>query len=78
MCGWMENEDVVLLVSDDGRSFTEMITDLLIPASLERGRRLRSVSLHIAKSNLQTFIWILLLSFKVQNVPEESLFRNEV
>ena len=84
--GWMENEDVVLLISDDGVGISpeilstilperekpspeaqisqfiiptgdskfsmEIITDSLIPASLERGQRLRSASLHIAKSNL--------------------------
>lgn len=85
--GWMENEDIVLLISDDGVGISpeilstilsgkwekaspaaqisqfiiptgdskfsmEIITDSLIPASLERGQRLRSASLHIAKSNL--------------------------
>lgn len=86
--GWMENEDVVLLISDDGVGISpeilstilperekaspaapisqfiiptgdskfsmEIITDSLIPASLERGRMLRSGSLHIVKSNLRS------------------------
>mgnify|MGYP000031315689 FL=1 len=86
--GWMENEDVVLLISDDGVGISpeilstilsgkekaspeaqisqfiiptgdskfsmEMITDLLIPAILERVRRLKSGSLHIVKSNLRS------------------------
>lgn len=93
----MENEDIVLLISDDGVGISpeilstilsgkgkaspeaqisqfiiptgdskfsmEIITDSLIPASLERGRMLRSGSLHIVKSNLRS---------------KKSLFRNEV
>ena len=84
----MENEDIVLLISDDGVGISpeilstilpegksqdlggtniavynthrdskfsmEIITDSLIPASLERGRMLRSGSLHIVKSNLRS------------------------
>lgn len=86
--GWMENEDIVLLISDDGVGISpgncqlsisgkgksqsggtniafiiptgdskfsmEIITDSLIPASLEEGRMLRSGSLHIVKSNLRS------------------------
>ena len=41
-----------IIHTGDSKFSMEIITDSLIPASLEKGQRLRSASLHIAKSNL--------------------------
>ncbi len=41
-----------IIHTGDSKLSMEIITDSLIPASLEKGQRLRSASLHIAKSNL--------------------------
>lgn len=44
----------VYIPTGDSKFSMEIITDSLIPASLERGRMLRSGSLHIVKSNLRS------------------------